>query len=221
MTQSLTRVGAWLADSRAGRLTALIIITALGVWITPAGILLIFIWKFLTKTKMKELGFWRPRSWVKTIAFGIVLGVFLKLIFKSLVIPLVGVESSGGTFDFLEGNLSAALGFGLFVIFSAGFGEELVYRGYFFSRVAQMFGSTRTIKVSTVLLGSLIFGIPHIYQGVNGAIQATLMGVIIGVMYFKNHGNLWLLIVMHACFDLFAIYLIYSDLDSQVARWFF
>ena len=47
------------------------------------------------------------------------------------------------------------------------------------------------------------------------------MGIIIGIMYFKNHGNLWLLIVTHSFFDLFAIYLIYSDLDSQVAHWFF
>jgi membrane protease YdiL (CAAX protease family) len=221
MTQGSKSFAVWLADSKAGRLSTLTIITAVGVWITLPGVLLVFIWKYLTKTKMKELGFSRPHNWVKTIVLGIVLGILLKLAFKSIIIPLVGVESSGGTFDFLKGNLGAALGFGLFVIVSAGFGEELIYRGYFFSRLTQLFGSTLKIKVLTVLIGSLIFGIPHIYQGTNGAIQATLMGIILGIMYFKNNGNLWLLIVLHSFFDLFAIYLIYSDLDSQVAHWFF
>jgi len=221
MTQRSTSIGCWLADSKAGRLTALIIITAVGTWITLAGVILVVIWKLLTKTKIRELGLSRPNNWAQTIVLGVVLGILLKLIFKSLVIPLIGIESSGSTFGFLKGDLRAALGFGLFVIVSAGFGEEIIYRGFFFSRLTQLFGSTQKTKISTVLLGSLIFGIPHIYQGPNGAIQATAMGLIIGIMYFRNHGNLWLLIIMHSFFDLFAIYLIYSDLDNQVAHWFF
>ncbi len=221
MSQKLSPFGHWLSKSTAGQLVSFFVITPIGAFIPLPGVILIFIWKRLIKLPFSELGLSKPSSWIKVFLIGIPTGIFLKLFFKSVVMTLLGAEPTNTNFQFLEDNLTAALSLSLFVIVSAGFGEEVLFRGFVYTRLQKWLGESMKANLMIVTLGSVIFGHPHIYQGVHGAIHATLVGMIIGIIYYVNKRNLWLLIVLHASFDLISIYLIYHGLEEAVASFFF
>src|SRR4029077_11600439 len=71
-----------------GILAVLIILG--GNLVPPLGAILVLIWTKTSNTPWREIGYVRPRSWPKTIAMGIVLGIALKFIMKALVMPLFG-----------------------------------------------------------------------------------------------------------------------------------
>lgn len=61
---------------------------------------------------------------------------------------------------------------------TAGFCEEVVFRGYFQRQFFALTGSTGW----AVALQALIFGTAHIYQGVKGALTITIYGAMFGVL---------------------------------------
>ena len=72
-----------------------------------------------------------------------------------------------------------------------------------------------------MVVSSVLFGGVHVFdQGVPGVQQATFVGLIYGTIYAWR-GGLPLLMIAHAAFDLTALVLIYNDLETAVARWFF
>lgn len=56
---------------------------------------------------------------------------------------------------------------------TAGFCEELVYRGFLMSRIQSLSGSAAT----AALVSGLVFGASHLYQGPWGAVRAGLIGL--------------------------------------------
>ena len=85
------------------------------------------------------------------------------------------------------------------VCITAGICEELVYRGFLLHYLHVMpfhLDITRALVVS-----SLIFGIGHLYQGIAGVVQTTVIGFVLGAMFLLT-GNLLLPIVVHAVIDL-------------------
>jgi hypothetical protein len=219
----------WLDKSNSGQITCVLVIIGAGAFAPPLGILIWLIWKWRLKKKFIDFGLKRPINVLKTIGIGIFLGIFLKLLFMSVVMPLIrsviipvlGAEVKTNTFQFLEGNLTALLGYSVFVIISAGLFEEILFRGFLFTRLKKWLGDSFKSRSIIIIMSSLVFGLPHVYQGYFGAIHATLVGSILGILYYVNKGNLWLLIVTHAFFDLFAIFLIYKGWDEIVSNFLF
>src|SRR6476646_4722882 len=87
------------ADERVGRrlrgfgplgIIAILIILGGNLIIGPLSAILVLIWVKISSTPWREIGYVRPRSWVKTILVGIVFGVALKFAMKALVMPLLG-----------------------------------------------------------------------------------------------------------------------------------
>jgi CAAX protease family protein len=64
------------------------------------------------------------------------------------------------------------------VAVSAGFCEEIVFRGYLLKQFQALTGST----VAAVLLQAAVFGLPHIYQGLRLAAMAALYGILFAVL---------------------------------------
>ena len=107
------------------------------------------------------------------------------------------------------------------VIVGAGFGEETVFRGYFFERLAKLFGSGVAAKTSIVLLTSALFGLAHYsVQGLAGAEQGAITGLLFGTI-FAVTGRIWMLMCAHAAFDVTAVAIIYWNLESAVAQFVF
>jgi membrane protease YdiL (CAAX protease family) len=69
-----------------------------------------------------------------------------------------------------------------------------------------------------VLLTAGLFGLGHYAdQGLAGAEQATIIGLVFGTI-FAVTSQIWMLMIAHAAFDLTAYAIIYWNLESDVAH---
>ena len=106
-------------------------------------------------------------------------------------------------------------------LFGAGFGEETVFRGFFFERLGKLLGTRPAALAATVVLTSGLFALAHYWdQGLPGVQQAALAGLVFGTI-FAVTGQIWLPMVAHAAFDVTAVTLIYWGWESVVAHFLF
>jgi len=200
---------------------AILIILAGNFLFTPLSAILVLVWARLSRTAWREIGFVRPKSWIGSIAVGIAFGAAFKLLKKAVVMPLLGAPPINEAFHYLAGNTAALPGMLFAVIIGAGFGEETVFRGYAFERLGKLFGSDTWAKTLIVVFTSAWFGVIHYpVQGLAGAEQATIFGLVFGAI-FAIRGRIFMLMVAHAAFDVMAIAIIYWDLESEVAHLIF
>ena len=182
------------------------------------GASLVLVWAWRTKLPWRDLGFVRPRHWVLTIAGGIVAGVALKLLMKAVVMPLLGAPPINPAYSYLNGNTAALPATFANVIITAGIGEEILWRGFFFERLRKLLGTTRRARTVTVLITSTLFGLAHyVSQHWMGVEQAFIVGLIFGT-YFVLTRNLIPLMVAHAAFDVFAVFIVYRGWEERVAH---
>jgi membrane protease YdiL (CAAX protease family) len=133
--------------------------------------------------------------------------------------PWLGAPPTNPMLAPLAGNLPLALEEMAEVIVFAGMAEEIVFRGFLFHRLQAYFGESVLARMAMVIAGGFFFGALHWFgQGLFGAINASIMGVLFGTIYFAAGQRLWFLMIMHAAFDVFAIWLTYAGLEEQVAR---
>lgn len=196
---------------------AILVITA-GQIVAPLSAVLVLVWARRSRTPWREIGYVRPRSWIGASAVGIVFGIAFKFLMKMIVMPLLGADPINQAYHFLVGNGPAAVVFIPELIIKAGFGEETFFRGFWFERLAKLFGQSVGAKVVTVLVTSVFFGSLHYSdQGLAGAEQATIVGLVFGTI-FAVTGRIWTLMIAHAAFDLTALAMIYWNLESKVAH---
>ncbi len=182
------------------------------------GAVLVIVWVRLSRTPWHEIGYVRPRSWIVTVAGGIVFGIALKFLLKTIVMPLLGADPINHAYHYLTGN-RAAIPFTLFtLIISAGWGEETMYRGFLFERLGKLLGSGVAARTSIVLITSVLFGLAHYsVQGLAGMEQAMMTGLVFGTI-FAVSGRIWMVMIAHAAYDLAAYAIIYWNLETAVAH---
>jgi hypothetical protein len=215
------RVAAGLRGFGPLGILAIVIILAGNSLFVPLSAVLVLLWTRLSRTPWREIGYVRPTNWISTLAAGILLGAAFKLLMKAVVMPLLGAPPINQAFHYLVGNTAALPAILYLVIVGAGFGEETVFRGWMFERLGKLFGSGAWARTSIILLTSVLFGVIHYpFQGLAGAQQATIFGLLFGTIYAIT-GRIWLLMVAHAAFDVMAVAIIYWDLEPAVAHYFF
>jgi membrane protease YdiL (CAAX protease family) len=186
-----------------------------GPW---AGALAVLVWAHRSGTPKGALGLSPPRRWAPTILLGTAAGVLLKILMKAIVMPLLAAPPVNTAYHVLEGNSAALPRMILTIVVSAGFGEEILYRGWLFERFGRVWGRTTAARAATVAVTSLLFAAAHhADQGVPGAMQALLTGASFGAVYLAT-GTLWLPIVMHIAFDLTAVAIITLGLEQATAH---
>jgi len=202
-------------------LAAIALILAGNLLFLPLSALLVLAWAQASGTPWPEIGFVRPRSWTRSILIGIAFGALFKLAMKAIVMPLLGAPPVNARYHYLAGNAAALPGMLYAVIIGAGFGEETVFRGYMFERLGKLLGQTTRAKVATVLITATVFAAAHYPdQRIPGVEQAAFTGLAFGGIYAVT-GELFMLMVAHATFDLVALALIYWNLEAKVAHLFF
>jgi membrane protease YdiL (CAAX protease family) len=202
-------------------LLAVLIILAGNLLVVPLSAVFVLIWARLSNTPWRTLGFAPPQSWTRTFGVGIPFGIVFKLAMKAIVMPLFGAPAINPRYHYVAGN-TAALPWILYaVILGAGFGEETVFRGFFFERLGKLLGVGRVALAVTVLLTSGLFALAHYPdQGLPGVQQAAVTGLVFGTIYGVTT-RLWLPMVAHAAFDVTAVALIYWNWELPVAHLLF
>lgn len=98
---------------------------------------------------------------------------------------------------------------------SSAFFEEIIYRAFLFG---QLYRYTRLGFVPSVFLGSLLFGIAHLYQSTDlnelvGIFSLTFIGsVLFSWIYAEWKFNLWTAIFLHCLMNL---YWLIFDVDTN------
>ena len=200
---------------------AMLVILGGNTLFVPLSGLLVLLWAWISKTPWRDLGLARPRSWPRTIAIGIVFGVALKFAMKSIVMPLLGAPPVNAPFHFLAHN-PAEIPWMLYVIvIGAGFGEEMIFRGWAFERFGKLLGRAAWAKAIAVFVTAAWFGQQHYgFQGMVGVQNAAIVGLVFGIT-FAITGRLYTLMIAHVAFDLAAYAMIYWEWETAVARFFF
>ncbi len=90
---------------------------------------------------------------------------------------------------------------GLWVLLSltAGFCEELLYRGFMPAYLVHVFPGVNLFVAIIIAAG--LFGVGHIYQKLTGVLGTGFMGLVFGLLYFLT-GSLFLPVIVHALFDM-------------------
>ncbi|AIZ43048.1 CPBP family intramembrane glutamic endopeptidase [Cellulophaga baltica] len=163
------------------------------------------------------LGFQREKFTLKNIfvlAPLVALGLFAFYVFAVVpgVTKLTGVPIDYSSFKQLEGNLPSCLIALLVVWATAGFGEEIIFRGYFMRQFVKFFGESKVSIILNIVLFACFFGFMHSYQGITGQLVAGFVGSLLALIFYLRKYDLWFIIAVHGFFDTFALICIYFGL---------
>jgi membrane protease YdiL (CAAX protease family) len=201
-------------------IASMVVVLAGNFLFAPLSAVLALLWAALSRTPWREIGYARPRSWARTIVFGVAFGAAFKVLMKTIVMPLLGAPAVNARYHFLAHNTALLPAAVLAMIVVAGFGEETVFRGYLFERLRKLLGARRGATVAIVLVTSAWFALAHYPdQGLPGVEQAIFTGLVFGSI-FAFTGVIWFVICAHAAFDLAALAMIYFDVEPAFAHFF-
>jgi membrane protease YdiL (CAAX protease family) len=167
------------------------------------GILLQLGWMRLVYVGLRNAGhtlgvlFGRASDW-RSLGVDLLLGIVLA--------PLASLAAGGvaGLLGIPEPNVAFLLPQGLaeqitwvLVATAAGFGEEIVFRGYLQRQLTALLGNIPlAIAVQTVL-----FGVAHAYQGGTALATTGTIGLLLGLLAWWR-GNIRACVVAHITIDL-------------------
>ena len=141
--------------------------------------------------------------------FAIAAFVVAAIVMANLVGMPEGADMS--KYNSLRGNLLLTLLALLSVYLVSSFAEEVIYRGFMITRLTDTFGSGPASIWVAVAISSLVFGLVHSDWGVAGMVQATCMGVALGISYLAVSRNLWVTILAHAYMDTILVLQMYAQ----------
>lgn len=196
-----------------------LVVLILGVSLSPLAGFLVLWWVRYSKLPYSEIGLARPKSWTFTIAGGIFTGIILKILIKNLIVQFFGFHPINENFQFIYGNTGKWLLYSLLAIFFAGFGEEIVWRGFLFQRLKTLFGEELVGEFLILIITTLVFGLPHyLNQGFEGAVNGVIAGLLFGLLYLFSGKNLWYVMLTHAVWDIFSFTIIYLGIEEKLSK---
>ncbi|MFY0629942.1 MAG: CPBP family intramembrane metalloprotease [Flavobacteriaceae bacterium] len=89
-----------------------------------------------------------------------------------------------------------------------GLYEEIVFHGFMFSSLEKIFKGRYATQISFTLT-AVLFGIYHFQLGVDGLINALLVGTVYLALFLHFKRNLWYSILSHGIYNTIVITMIY------------
>ena len=178
-------------------------------WINQYIIFAVFLYAWLSLwlrgKGWSDFGLKNPQSWKRTVLFALSVGIIFQALSLYLIEPflckLTGNIPDVSVFKPLVGNVPQLFFFlGLSWTFAA-FVEEMIYRGYFMHRFADLFNRNNTGFIVGIIFSNFLFGFGHMYQGLSGMIITGLTGLLFAGLFFATNRNLWAAIIAHGIYD--------------------
>lgn len=183
----------------------------------PLALLAIWLISWLKRTGWSDLGIFRPQNWAAIILSGLGVAVILQAS-ALLQIKLGGLAPDISSFDQVKNNPMNLLYFLLVSWTTAGFGEELIWRGFMLKQIARLFNEQNRFRwLIGLVISSVVFGLIHFYQGIAGIVMTGFAGFIYGIVFLRFRKNLWAPIFAHGLTDSLAFLILYNwDAISRV-----
>ncbi|CAM1374183.1 CPBP family intramembrane glutamic endopeptidase [Tenacibaculum xiamenense] len=184
-------------------------------------IISILVLVYWTDKTFAKIGFILSHSILKTIGIALTIFLITSPILDFIIQPLVN-KVTGDTVDFsafqaLAHNFKLYSKYALFVLISAAFGEEILFRGFLFRQLNIILPEFKFKTQTMVFVSAILFSIPHWYQGLSGLIMTFIFGILFATVYVKFKYNLWVTIILHGLIDtLFLTLAYYEKLDYYV-----
>ena len=205
------RIGNSLLNNKVSILGAILIVAFISqilkftfpdllFWGIPLALLAIWLISWFKQVGWSDVGLYRPESWSETIKMAL---------YAMLIVQIIGILQ--GTLQNLFGTAAPDLSSyeermtPLWLLrwiaiswTTAGFGEEVIYRGFYMKQIARLFGDQkRSNWVIGLVLSSIGFGLVHFHQGIGGIVGNVIVGLVFGIFYLRSGRNLWVPIIAH------------------------
>jgi hypothetical protein len=186
-------------------------------WITQFIVLAVVIYAWLSLwlrgKGWSDFGFRKPESWKKTILLALLVGIVFQALSLYVLEPFLGKLTGHipdvSIFRPMVGNIAQLLFYLALAWTFAAFIEEMIYRGYFMHRIADLFSRNNTGWIVGLILSNVLFGFGHMYQGLSGMIINGITGFIFAWLYFATNRNLWAAILAHGIYDTIGFLMIF------------
>lgn len=169
---------------------------SISFWGIPLALLAIWIISWLKGVGWSDLGLTRSENWKKTIN-----AAFITMVIVQVIGTLqFALSDSPPNLSSYQNKLSPLWLLGWIVISwtTAGFGEEIIWRGFIMKQIARLFGEQKESSwVIGLFISSIGFGLAHFHQGPGGMLGTGVVGLVYGIAYLRSGRNLWVPIIAH------------------------
>lgn len=181
-----------------------------------AMVALLLVW--LRSGSLAPAGLQWPRRLLPTLLWAVGTAALVIVGVGKIVSPmleaLAGLETDYSAYGVLEGNLELALSLIGKAMLSAAIAEEIVYRGFLLDQLVALFGRSRIAKAAAVVVGGIVFALPHWSQGPVGLATVALAGMIFGAAFLASRRNLWAVMIAHALVDIWGVTMLYLGVSG-------
>jgi len=182
-------------------------------WKVPLFAVLAMLVGWLETGNLESMGLGK-RSLRPTVGWAIVGFLLVTLLVARGIMPVIegamGIETDYSAYGALKGNLELVLKLLAGAAISAMIAEEIVYRGFFFHQLTALFGNGKATRAVLIVLGGLVFALPHSEQGMVGMVAVALTGIIFGWLFFRgDKRNLFTCMLAHALIDIWGLSSLY------------
>lgn len=174
------------------------------------------IWTFMEAGNLRSIGMRRHRL-APTLIWGVGFAgavIVVGAIVQPIIEWLTGLKPDHSAYHAIMSNPIAALKLLGFVLISAAFAEEVLFRGFLLHQLTAILGQQEWARRVSIVAAAVIFGLGHLIQGPLGATYTGLIAILMGWAWFRSERNLWALILAHALIDIYSLGRLYFGFVS-------
>ena len=184
----------------------------LAFYATARGVVLVLIVGGLLRLARENLGNigFTSRQLGRQLGIGTLFGIALFIVHQILISPVIGLllpssAAQGVDLTLLFGNVAQYPLWIFLAVFKGGLVEEGV-RVFGLTRFENAFGKPGLVIAAVI--GSIVFGLGHLYQGVDSVFGTGIQAILFILIYLRKR-NILEAVVAHAVYDIIGITIAY------------